>query len=129
VPKPLKVLIVDDSATARMPTSHMLSIGGHEVAEARDGQYALELVCSERQFDMVLIDMNMPRMSGLEFLEQAREHVNLERMSVFMLTVNADPELLGQVRELGARGFFTKPLTKMHLDRAVQVSRSIVVDD
>ncbi len=115
----LKILVVDDSETARASTKYMLKLLGHEVFEARDGKLALSFLERKPQIDMVILDLNMPRMNGIKFLEAAPAVIDLSHTPVFLLTVSGGGELVKQVRDLGVKGFLTKPLSPKMLEKAL----------
>jgi two-component system chemotaxis response regulator CheY len=105
---PAPVLIVDDSAMIRSQVNHVLSAAGFEVLEAVDGVDALEKLASS-EVSLVVCDINMPRMNGLEFLQNLRSGAERATVPVLMLTTQARPELIRRARELGAKGWIVKP--------------------
>jgi len=103
-----KVLVVDDSMMIRNALTRVFSEVGVEVEEAADGIEALSLLESA-SFNLVMCDLNMPNMSGMELL-QASQKLRKERgTSVVMLTTEGRPEFVVQARELGANGWLVKP--------------------
>lgn len=121
--QPLSVLVVDDSETARALTRHMLSFEGHEVHEARDGKDALRKLEQGLYVDMILLDLNMPRMNGLQLMEAVPGLVS--RTPVFVVTVAGGKEQVERCKGLGARGFFSKPLRRDQLLRAVDAVQKL----
>lgn len=115
-----KILLIDDSTTSRAIVRHLLAFDGHEVLEAEDGHAALALLKAGLGIEIVLCDVNMPEMSGVEVLEQ------LDRLSlpckpaVFLLTANLQRPDSVRMKRLGARGYFTKPLKKAQFDQALE---------
>jgi two-component system chemotaxis response regulator CheY len=97
-----KILVVDDSASIRQQVTMCLNEGGYEVVEATDGLDALE---KRAGCAMVLCDINMPRMNGLEFVEQ----VGPTGLPVVMLTTEGKPELVARAKKAGAKGWMVKP--------------------
>ena len=82
------ILVVDDDQDIRQTLAEMLCDGGRRVATARDGFEALEkLDCLERPC-VVLLDMMMPRMNGLEFLEHLSRHSSLDEVSVIVMSAH-----------------------------------------
>lgn len=69
----LSILVVDDDAMVREVTAGMLADAGHVVHEAADGAEALEFLVRGGQVDLLITDINMPRMGGLELVKQTRE--------------------------------------------------------
>ena len=104
-----KVLIVDDSRTVRQQLGIVLTEAGYEVVEASDGLDGAEKISSSPDLAMVICDVNMPRMNGIEmltFLKQDPRHANL---LVLMLTTEGQPALIARAKAAGARGWIVKP--------------------
>jgi CheY-like chemotaxis protein len=109
----LKILIVDDEPFMRRTIKAMLRLVGHFlVDEADDGDAALALVPRFKP-DLVLCDIRMPRVSGLEFVEQLRSHrkANLRQTPVVMLTVSADEATILDAARLKISGYLVKPVS------------------
>lgn len=108
-----KVLIVDDSNTMRKIVQRSLRQAGFEfekILEAGDGQEALDLLGSEG-VDLILSDINMPNMDGLEFLRQKAENADIKDIPVVMITTEAGADIIGEAKSLGAKGSIKKPFT------------------
>lgn len=107
-----KVLVVDDSALARRNLRQILEPAGYEVVEADDGLVALERYFLERP-DVVLLDLVMKGMYGLEVLKKLRELDPAARV----LVVSADVQMSSHelVEEAGAKGFVNKPFDSEQL--------------
>jgi two-component system chemotaxis response regulator CheY len=104
-----KVLIVDDSRTVRQQLGIVLTEAGYEVVEASDGLDGAEKIAASNDLAMVICDVNMPRMNGIEmltFLKQDPKHANL---LVLMLTTEGQPALIARAKAAGARGWIVKP--------------------
>jgi two-component system, chemotaxis family, chemotaxis protein CheY len=104
-----KVLIVDDSRTVRQQLGIVLTEAGYEVVEASDGLDGAEKIAASDDLAMVICDVNMPRMNGIEmlsFLKQDPKHANL---LVLMLTTEGQPALIARAKAAGARGWIVKP--------------------
>lgn len=102
-----KVLVVDDSMMVRRQVAGALGSAGFEVIEAADGVEGLERL-AQAAVDLVVCDVNMPRMDGLAFLEQVRER-KASAAPVVMLTTEGEPAMVNQARTLGAKGWIIKP--------------------
>lgn len=102
-----KILIVDDSAMIRMQVRRALQEAGFQTREAQDGQDALEKLSNE-SVDLIICDVNMPRMSGLELLERLQEDGTCSA-PILMLTTEAQPDMIRNARSMGARGWLIKP--------------------
>jgi len=109
----VKFLIVDDSATMRKIVSLALSGAGHESAEAEDGKKGLERL-GAGGFSCVVLDINMPEMNGLEFLE-AKAKLASAAVPVIVLTTQDEEELRKKALSLGAKAFLVKPFKKEDL--------------
>lgn len=114
------VMIVDDSATIRQQVKSTLTDAGFDVAEAVDGADALAQIRASRTLSLVVCDVNMPNMNGIELLEKLREDGGYADLPVLMLTTEGLPELIVRAKALGARGWMVKPIQSEHLVRAVK---------
>ena len=115
-----QVVVVDDSGMVRSQVRRALTEAGYAVIEAVDGQDALERIRATPGVSMVVSDLNMPRMSGLELLEQLRDVPALRGLPVLILTTEGQPELIHRARSLGAVGWIIKPFKGPQLVAAVQ---------
>jgi two-component system chemotaxis response regulator CheY len=104
-----KILVVDDSATVRQQVGLALSQAGFEIVEAVDGIDGVEKVTQLTDISLVICDVNMPRMSGLEMLEKLRENKKNSSVPVVMLTTEGQPELVERAKKAGAKGWIVKP--------------------
>lgn len=104
----MTILVVDDSLLVRKQVGSALRTLGYTVVEAVDGLDALEKLDASPQTRLIVCDVNMPRMNGIEFLEQL---VNRQAAAppVVMLTTEGQPELIQRARALGAKGWLVKP--------------------
>lgn len=109
-----KVLIVDDSEIIRQQIGGALERAGFAVVEARDGVEGLECVARD-DLCMVVLDVNMLRMNGLEMLEQMKTSPKSSRLPVLMLTTEVQQSLIERARKAGARGWMIKPVNLDHL--------------
>jgi len=107
------VLIVDDSNTMRKIVSRALRQAGidfSEILEASDGQEALD-VLAKNKVDIVLSDINMPNMTGLEFLKAKAENAAIKDIPVVMISTETGADIIDQAKALGAKGAVKKPFT------------------
>lgn len=102
------ILTVDDASTMRKVVALALTGAGHEVIEADDGVNALTVLQS-RNVDLVITDVNMPRMDGIEFTRQARLLPRFQRTPILLLTTESDPTIKAKGRAAGATGWLVKP--------------------
>jgi len=91
-----------------------LPFAGFEVVEASDGEKALSLL-REEEFDLVLLDVMMPGMSGFEVLERLRRDPGRDELAIVFLSARADEEDIRRGFELGALDYVTKPFDPLRL--------------
>jgi two-component system, chemotaxis family, chemotaxis protein CheY len=104
-----KVLVIDDSASVRQQISHALVEAGFEVIEAIDGLDGVAKIEAHPDLAMVLCDVNMPRMSGLELVETLLVDDKYAQLPIVMLTTEGHPSLIQRARQAGAKGWIIKP--------------------
>ena len=104
-----KILVVDDSVTVRQQVGSALSQAGFEIIEAADGQEGLNKITANPDLLMVITDVNMPHMNGLEMLEKLKANPKHSKLIVFMLTTEGQPELIERAKKAGAKGWIVKP--------------------
>ena len=111
-----KVLVVDDEPEAVELLVEFLSSKGYEILTATSGEEALRRVKDDRPH-LVLLDIRMPKMSGLEVLKRIRE-IDAE-MGVIMVTAVNEEDVGRQALELGAFDYIVKPLDLKYLERSL----------
>ena len=107
------ILIVDDSSLTRVAIKRiidMADIDVKEVLDACNGQEALELL-SENEIDMVLADLNMPEMSGMELIEKMQESEDMASIPVIVVSTESSTTRVNDLIEDGIKGFLHKPFT------------------
>lgn len=107
----MTVLLVDDSNSIAMVVGAMLTEAGHEFERAKDGKEAVDLIEKGHQFDIILLDWNMPVMDGLEFLQYNKEK-DIAKCPIVMMTTENKPEKIMIALENGAKEYIMKPFTK-----------------
>jgi len=105
-----KILIVDDSETIRQQVRFALPRDDFVVLEASDGLEGLEQVAREDDIALVLIDVNMPRLGGLDMLERLRAEPKHGEVAVLMLTTEVERSLIDRAKRAGAKGWLIKPV-------------------
>jgi len=130
-----RLLVVDDNEMNRDMLSRRLIKQGYAVATAEDGYRALEMIAAER-FDLVLLDIMMPGISGLEVLEKLRTQHSVADLPIIMATAKDQSEDTVQALGLGANDYVTKPIdfpvviarvkTQLSLKHAVEEVRRLV---
>jgi two-component system, chemotaxis family, chemotaxis protein CheY len=109
----LDVLIVDDSAAIRKILQRVLrqtDLNLGEIAEAGDGTEAVEIL-KNRTFGLILSDINMPQMDGLQLLARIRGMSHLKNVPVIMITTEGGQGRVMEAVQLGATGYLRKPFT------------------
>jgi len=108
------VMVVDDSITMRKVTSRVLANHSFEVMTAQDGMDAIERIY-DRVPDLMLLDIEMPRMDGYQLLEHVRSDARLRHIPVVMITSRAGQKHRKKARNAGANGYLTKPYQEAEL--------------
>jgi chemosensory pili system protein ChpA (sensor histidine kinase/response regulator) len=109
------VLIIDDSVVVREMLSMTFKRAGYQVEQARDGQDAWDKISSGLPCDILLCDIEMPRMNGFEFLARMQQDDKLSKIPVAMVTSRGAEKHRKIAAELGARAYFTKPYLEEEL--------------
>jgi two-component system, chemotaxis family, chemotaxis protein CheY len=107
----MRALIVDDSSFIREYLRHLLNRMDVVCEEAKDGSDALAVLEAEESFDLMLLDVNMPVMNGLECVKKLREAKRGPEMKVMMVTTEADHSFITTALDNGADEFLMKPFT------------------
>jgi two-component system sensor histidine kinase/response regulator len=117
--RPTRILVVDDDPLMRESAQLYLSTAGAQVRTARDGNSALDLL-GRCEFDVALVDIEMPGMGGFDLVERLRGQDKLRRLPVIMLTVREDPTSIDWAYQAGATSYLTKPVNWRQLAHHVQ---------
>lgn len=112
------VLVVEDDPATRRLYKFLLGNGGYSVVEADDGVVALEQLSAQR-CDLVITDMNMPRMDGMELIRVIRR--DYPELYVIMITAFGTPDTEKQALRVGANDYLAKPFEFDELQRRVQL--------
>ena len=118
-----QILIIDDSSTVRDQVSSTLMSNGFETIEAIDGEEGLACLKQNANIKMVLCDVNMPKMNGLDMMERVQKDPTISQIPVIMLTTEADPKLIKQAKSYGAKGWMVKPFKP---DLLVQTAQKLL---
>lgn len=112
------VMIVDDSASLRQVVKMALTGAGYAVIEASDGKAALALL-DGRQINMVVCDVNMPNMNGIEFVKESKKLAAYKFMPILMLTTESQESKKEEGKAAGAKAWMVKPFSPTQLVAAV----------
>ena len=102
-----RLLLVEDSIIIRTQMQRLLKGAGYNVTIAENGEIGLQKV-QEQEFDIVLSDVEMPKMSGLEMTANIRSHSQYDRLPIILITTLASPEDKRRGKEAGANAYLTK---------------------
>ena len=114
-----RALTVDDSKTMRDMVTFTLKGAGFEVIEAEDGKHALT-VLNGSKVDVIITDLNMPNMNGIELIRALRADTNYKFTPILMLTTEADDTKKQEGKAVGATGWLVKPFNPEKLVQVVQ---------
>lgn len=117
--KPLKILLIDDQPDFIETLSFWLKSKGHAVSTALDGETGIQLIRTER-FDLVFLDVHMPKMDGLKTLTKIR--ATNKNLPVILLTAYPEEGITAQAKELGISGFFPKEGNFEKLTNVIEVA-------
>ena len=113
------ILAVDDSASIRQMVSFTLRRAGFEVVEAIDGEDAL-IKAKNREVNLVLTDLNMPRMDGLALVKSLRVLPRYRSAPILVLTTESGEAMKAEGRAAGATGWLVKPFNPQRLVEVVK---------
>jgi len=114
-----RILAVDDSPLMREMVRIALDSAGFEVEQAVDGQQALDMA-RQSEFDLILSDVNMPEMNGIELIRALRQERSYRHTPILMLTTEASPERKREGKQAGATGWIVKPFDPAQLVATMQ---------
>jgi two-component system chemotaxis response regulator CheY len=120
----MKTLIIDDAKTIRALLSSFAQEMGFETTEAGDGVEGLKTLIQNdprQPFDIVLVDWEMPRMNGLEFIKAVRCNADFAELKLLMITTLNSPDQVTQALAAGASDYLMKPVTKELLADKLQI--------
>jgi two-component system, chemotaxis family, chemotaxis protein CheY len=113
----MRILVVDDSSLVRLYYRDVLEKCGFEVEHAINGLEAMEKVLA-RPFDLLVVDVNMPRMDGFSFLRSLRRSAaDVATIPALVITTEAGQQDIGDARSAGANFYLVKPASEADLRR------------
>jgi two-component system chemotaxis response regulator CheY len=116
----MKVLVVDDSITMVMSLKTTLAMNGFEVETANNGQAALDKLASGIKPNLVITDINMPVMGGLEMISKLRALPGFKFIPILTLTTESDTAKREEGKRAGATGWIVKPVSGDDLIRVIK---------
>jgi two-component system chemotaxis response regulator CheY len=114
------IMIVDDSSTMLMSLRNSLEIAGFNVLEANDGSVALKTLQGGAKPDLIITDINMPNMGGIEFIGKARALPGLRFIPILALTTESQQDKRDEAKKLGATGWLLKPVSGTDLNKIIK---------
>ena len=114
------ILTVDDSRSIREAVRFALEPLGYNIVEAEDGLDGLEVLKKEEKVDLVITDLNMPNLDGLEFIEKVREDSSYAGLPLVMLTTEGQADKMRRGKQAGASGWIVKPFNELQLELTVK---------
>lgn len=113
------ILMVDDSSTMRKLLRYTLTAQGHDVHEAEDGVAAVEWLAANPRPDLLLTDLNMPRMDGIGLVEAVRAQAEHRGLPILILSTESSQAKQAQAAQAGANGWLVKPFDPGRLASAI----------
>lgn len=120
----MRMLIVDDSKAMRGFLTHLAHEFSFTTVEAEDGRHALDTLIKNdplQPFDIALVDWDMPRMTGIEFVRFVRRNHDFDGLKLMMVTTNNTEEKITMALQAGANDFMMKPVTKEALEEKLMI--------
>ncbi|MCP4452060.1 MAG: response regulator [Planctomycetes bacterium] len=124
----LKILVVDDEPDLRSTVEYRLKFADCDVVLASNGQEGLAQAAAEMP-DLILLDTNMPEMSGHEMLKKLRSTAAIKHIPVIMVTAISEPRDIAAASQYGISDYVTKPFDFAELMEKVQIALNIQTDD
>ncbi len=109
-----KILIADDEPNILISLEYLMKREGFDVSVARDGQEAIDAIVRDRP-DLVLLDVMMPKKTGLEVCQEVRANTELNQILILMLTAKGRDTDVAKGTALGANAYVTKPFSTKEL--------------
>ena len=116
----MRVLIIDDSRTMRNYLSAIVRDFHFDSEQAQDGQDALDCLAGA-DFDLALVDWDMPRMNGISFVQAVRSEPRFDPMKLMMLTSHSSLDAVCEALSIGADDYLMKPVTAAMLSEKLKL--------
>lgn len=113
------VLTVDDSRTMRDMLKLALTEAGHTVIQAEDGVHGVEVLAQAGDVDVIITDINMPRMDGYGFIDHVRHNPKSRAVPILVLSTESEPAKKQRAKDAGATGWIVKPFDPVKLVAAI----------
>ena len=106
----MEILVVDDSETVRIRFRKFFEEHGYEIYEAESGFSALEVLRVNKKIKLIISDLNMPEMDGMDFIKCARGIEEFKETPILICTTEVCPSLKTRAKKLGVKAWMQKPL-------------------
>ncbi len=121
-----RVLVIDDNIQNRTQLENHLKSRGHLVVGAGDGQEGFDVMCAQ-SFDLILMGINLPTLTGFQILEQMNAHPDLKHLPVIIISAVSDMDAVTRLIQLGADDYIHEPYSPEILDVRVQITMEKVL--
>jgi len=125
--KVCNILAVDDDALNRDVIERIVARKGYNVTLANDGKDALHKI-RRGSFDLILLDIMMPGIDGLDVLREIRHHYSISALPVIMVSALSDSNTVVELLELGANDYVTKPIDTKVLQARVKTQLNVLTE-
>ena len=115
------ILLVDDSATILLSISNILAKAGYAVEKAPNAAEGLKKFANGSKIDLLITDLNMPGMNGIEFIKEVRKLPSYKFMPILFLTTESQQDKRMEAKAAGASGWLVKPATADELINTVKL--------
>jgi two-component system chemotaxis response regulator CheY len=115
-----KVLVVDDSALIHHMYKMVLSRYKCNIVAAQNGKMGLDMLAKNPDVDLVLLDINMPVMNGLEFIAKVKELGTYEHIPIVIVSTEGEEDFTQRGMAMGAKGYVTKPVQPSDLHALIE---------
>ena len=115
-----KILIVDDSESIRSLLKYNLEASGYDTIVAKDGLEALQIIKNFEGLNLLLTDLHMPNMNGLELIENVRKNDEFKYLPILFLTTETNINMKQRARDAGATGWIIKPFQAEKLIKTIR---------
>lgn len=115
------IFLVDDSATILLSISNILQKAGYSIEKASNGEEALKKFNSGAKIDLLMTDLNMPGMNGIELIKEVRKLPNYKFMPILFLTTESQQSKKAEAKAAGASGWIVKPATADELLNTIKL--------
>lgn len=114
------IMLVDDSTTIVLSVSEIITKAGYQVVKATNGVEALDKIKSGKKPDLIITDLNMPQMNGIDLIREVRKLPGFRFTPILMLTTESQQTKRMEGKEAGATGWLVKPVSGPDLVKTIK---------